>query len=86
MKGGNQLRAYNVSVSRPETEEIRARERRGEYVRMWRDALVITDGLDDAVSKAIDYYNDIDGVDDYYFNNISVSASTDEGEGCILLM
>jgi hypothetical protein len=73
-------------VSRPETEEIRARQRLGEYIQMRRSALVITDSLDDAVSKTIDYYNDIDGADDYYFQDISVSASTEEGEGGVLLM
>jgi hypothetical protein len=48
--------------------------------------MVITDSLDEAVTKTIAHYNDIDGVNDYYFNDISVRASTEEGEGGVLLM
>jgi hypothetical protein len=80
------VRAYKITVARPKTEEIIARELSGEYIPLWRSSLVVTESLDEAVTKTIKYYNDIDGVDDYYLTDISVVASTDDGADGVLLM
>ncbi|MDR1206700.1 MAG: hypothetical protein LBL26_14670 [Peptococcaceae bacterium] len=52
----------------------------------WRNVIVLSESFEDAARKSVAYYNDIDGVDDYFVSSVSVYASTDEGEGNVLLV
>jgi hypothetical protein len=36
--------------------------------------------------KAVAYYNEVDDVDDYFVNYVSIEASTDSNEGDVLIM
>ena len=74
------MKAINVSVRRPE------QNRKRDADIMWREALVLSESIDDATRKTIAHFNDIDGVEDYYVSSIHISASTEEGEGGVLLV
>lgn len=73
------MKAYSVTVARPV-------KKGQDQWSTYRYALVVGEGFDDATRKVVAYYNDIDGVDDYFVNGVDVTASTDEGEGGILLI
>jgi hypothetical protein len=76
------VKAFHITVTRPAKNQ---KEREDEWSRR-REALVISESFDAATNLAIKHYNDIDGVDDYFVRDVDVTASTEEGEGGILLM
>lgn len=73
------MRVYRICVNRPAMEGVDSWDTR-------RTAVAVTDSLDQAMQKAIDYYNDMEDVTDYYMTDISIEASTEAGEGAILLV
>lgn len=72
------MKVFRVSVNRPVTKGKDPWETR-------RTVLVIGDSADEAMKKAVGYYNDLDDVDDYYPQEVDIIASEIEGEGDILL-
>lgn len=72
------MKVFRVSVNRPAKKGVDRWETR-------REACVISDSFDDATKKTIAHYNDLDDVDDYFVDDVSVAASDTEGEGAVLL-
>jgi hypothetical protein len=46
---------------------------------------VVADSFDEATKLVVAHFNDLDARDDYYVNEVEVMASTEEGEGDVLL-
>jgi hypothetical protein len=80
------LKLFSVSVRRPPRKDNKGEE----IYERWREAFVMSSGYDEAVRKAVAYYNDLDDVDDYFTNGVSVCATTadddDAAQGGVLLM
>lgn len=76
------MRIYNLTVSRPAITQ----EQKEDPRRLRRSVMTVAEGFDDAATRAVTHYNDIDGVNDYYVTGASIVASTEEGEGAILLV
>lgn len=72
------MKVFRVSVNRPsQNDEERWKQQ--------RSAIVISDSFDEATKKTIAHYNDLNDVDDYFVDDVSVMASDTEGEGAVLL-
>jgi len=48
--------------------------------------MVCSDSLDKAAQTVVAYYNDVEDVTDYFVTGIGIEASTESGEGAILIM
>lgn len=72
------MKVLRVSVNRPAVKGKDPWDTR-------RTVLVMGDSADEAMKKAVAYYNDLDDVGDYYAQEIDIVASETEGEGDILL-
>jgi GTP1/Obg family GTP-binding protein len=73
------VKLYRVSVTRETGEKSKKDSWENQ-----KSAFVVADGIENATKKALDNFNDIDGVSDYYVNGVDVMAS-DDGEGAFLL-
>lgn len=72
------MKVFRITVNRPQKKGQDPWETR-------RSAIAVSESFDDATKKAIDHYNDLDAVDDYFVNGVDILASNTEGEGDILL-
>jgi hypothetical protein len=77
------VKAFSVSVRRP---DVKTKGKENTMGSSWRGAMVLSESFDDAAKKAVAYYNDVDDVDDYFVTGASVYATTDEGEGDVLIV
>ena len=73
------MRIYRVDVNRPRVDSR-------DYWESRRTALVCSDSLDKAVQTVVAYYNNVEDVTDYFVTDIAIEASTESGEGAILIM
>lgn len=72
------MKIFRITVSRPQKQGQDSWETQ-------RSAIAVSESFDDATKKAIDYYNEVDGVDDYFVTGVNILASETEGEGEVLL-
>lgn len=73
------MRIYRVDVNRPRVENR-------DFWETCRTAMVCADSLDKAAQTVVAYYNDVEDVTDYFVTDIGIAASTESGEGDILIM
>lgn len=73
------MRMYRICVRRPQAGKEDPWETQ-------RTAYVVVESFDQAVEKVTAYYNDLEDVDDYYASDVCIEASTELGEGALLLI
>jgi hypothetical protein len=76
------LKLFRIELRRP---ALNKKERDDPWTVPRRESFVVADGFDTATSLVVSHFNDLDGRDDYYVAGVDVVASTEEGEGDVLL-
>jgi hypothetical protein len=60
-------------------------ERDDPWLAARRSSFVLADSFDTAGKLAVSHFNDLDAKEDYFVTGVEVLASTEEGEGEVLL-
>jgi hypothetical protein len=76
------LKLFRIELRRP---ALNQKERDDPWTIPRRESFVVADSFDSATSLVISHFNAIVGRDAYYVVGVSVVASTEEGEGDVLL-